>query len=508
MNLADAISKWAYRQPLKDALIFGDIRLSYMQLEERVNALSHALIHAGVKRGENVAILAFNEFQFIELFLACSRTGIMLVPLNFRLVGRELEYQIDHSDSKILFLGEEFLETIKKIRPNLSKVKEYVVIGSNPDDSKMKSYETFADLEFKTKLVLDYEVGMEDEFLMIHTSGTTGRPKGAVLTQKNILFTSMNQIIDFGCTTQDITLTSAPLFHAAGCIILTYPLLMIGGTVVLMKHFDAKTAIRLMEKERISVMFAVPAMWSFIRNEPSLKNANLKSLRCALSGGASQPAEEMKIFNETFGVALSEGFGLSECSSCSTYLRPEHSLKKAGSIGREIIFNTVRVVDEKGEIVKPGEVGEIVQNDYTVMKGYYKMPKETKETIIDGWLHTGDLATVDEDGFIYIKGRSKDMIISGGENIYPVELEQVIISHPKISDAAVIGIPDAKWGETVRAIIVPVKGETITEEDVINFCKQNMASYKKPKSVIIIDALPRNPGGKVLKTELRKIYGN
>lgn len=291
MILADAISKWAYRHPSKEALIFNDLRLTYKVLDERVNVLCHALLGAGIRKGDNVAILAFNEFQFIELFLACSRIGIMLVPLNFRLVGRELEYQIDHSDSKILFLGEEFLETIQKIRPNIPKVKDYIVIGKNPDP-KMRSYDDFANSGLKTKPILEYHVGIEDEFLMIHTSGTTGRPKGAVLTQQNILFTSINQIIDFGCTTQDITLTSAPLFHAAGCIILTYPLLMIGGTVVLMKHFDAKTAIKLMEEERISVMFAVPAMWSFIRSEPSLKAANLKSLRCALSGGASQPAEE------------------------------------------------------------------------------------------------------------------------------------------------------------------------------------------------------------------------
>jgi len=507
MNLGYLLQQWADRLPDKEALIFEDTRLTYEQVNERVNEVCQSLLELGFKKGDRVAVLTYNNHQFMEIFFACARIGALIVPLNFRLVGRELEYQLNDSEPIILFLGEEFQEIIQGIRSSLKSIKKFIVIGKSKSDFNMQDYEKWISGQSMQAPMLSHDVDLEDEFLIIYTSGTTGTPKGAILTQMNVLFTSLNQIIDFQCTTKDITLTLAPLFHAAGCLIITLSMIHVGGTVVIQKNFDPQKAVELIEKEKVSVMFAVPAMWTAIMQLPRLADADLTSLRFCVSGGSSQPVEEMKKFNNTFGVPFTEGYGLSECSSCSCLLMWEYALDKAGSIGKPFIHNEVNVINQKGEAVVPGEVGEIVQKGLTVMKGYYKKPEQTRKTIKDGWLYTGDLATVDEDGFITIKGRSKEMIISGAENIYPVEIEQVLVAHLKILEAAVIGIPDKKWGETVRAVVALKEGEQMSEEEVINYCKQNLASYKKPTSVIFVDSLPRNASGKVLKLTLKEQYG-
>ena len=504
MDLSYILKQWAERQKQKEAIIFEDKRFTYSELNGRVNALCHMLLDQKLKKGDRVAALTYNNHQFMEIFLACARLGLMMVPLNFRLVGRELIFQLNNSSPEILFMGEEFQETIHEIQGDLESVRKKVVLGNAAPNSNIDEYEKIISSQPRSMPSPAYEVELDDEFLVIYTSGTTGRPKGAVLTQMNVLFTSMNQIIDFQCTKKDITLTLAPLFHAGGCLILTFPMLHVGGTAVILKHFDAESALEIIRREKVSIMFAVPAMWTSIMQEPALKEADLTSLRFAVSGGSSQSVDEMKQFNNTFGVPLSEGYGLSEASSCSTVLMWEFAMEKAGSIGMPFLHNEVKVINEEGNKVKPGEVGEIVQKGLTVMKGYYKLDKETKETITDGWLHTGDLATVDNDGFITIKGRKKEMIISGAENIYPVEIEQVLVTHQKIIEAAVIGIPDEKWGEAVQAFVVLKDGENSNEEEIIDYCRKNLAGYKKPRSVIFMDSLPRNQAGKVQKGELRK----
>jgi acyl-CoA synthetase (AMP-forming)/AMP-acid ligase II len=278
----------------------------------------------------------------------------------------------------------------------------------------------------------------------------------------------------------------------------------VGGTIVIMKSFDPAKALELIQREKVTVIFGVPAMWTSIIEMPAVKNADLSSLRFCFTGGSSQPVEVMKRLRQTFRVPITEGYGLSEAISCSTLLPLDRTIEKAGSIGRPFLHNLIRVVNPAGDDVKPGEVGEIIQKSPTVMKGYFNNPQATAETIQNGWLHTGDLATVDEEGYIYIKDRKKDMIISGAENIYPVEVEQVLQSNPKILEAAVIGVPDEKWGEAVCAVVVLKDGQQMAQEEVIEYCRQNLASYKKPRSVLFVDKLPRNPAGKVLKTTLRE----
>ncbi len=506
MNWGNILDQWADRTPEKEAIIFQDTSLTYKEMNERVNALSRELLNFGIGKGDRVALLSFNCHQFMEVFFACGRLGAIFVPLNFRLVGRELQYQLNDSEPKILFLGKEFQNVISQIREQLHSISNYVVIDEKEDNFEAKSYEDMINSTNNTALRFDYKVDFDDDFIIVYTSGTTGHPKGALLSQKNVLFTSLNQIIDFQCTTRDVTLTMSPMFHVGGLFILTLPMLHIGGTVVIMKAFDPVQALRLIEEHRVSVVFGVPAMWGGILRAENIGTTDISSLRITVSGGASQPLSVLKKIHDTFDVPLTEGYGLSEASSCSCLLRWEDVQSKAGSIGKPFVHNSMKVVNENGDEVMPGEVGEIIQAGPTVMRGYFNNPQATAETIVNGWLYTGDLATVDEDGFVYIKDRKKDMIISGGENIYPVEIEQVLYMHEKIAEAAVIGVPDDKWGESVLATIVLYPGQEMTSEEVINYCKNNLASYKKPRIVEFVDTLPSNPSGKVLKTELRKQY--
>jgi len=503
MNLGYILQQWAERQKEKVAQVFEDHRFTYGQMDARVNALCNAFLEFGLKKGDRVALLTYNNHQFMELFFACGRMGTILVPLNFRMVGRELEYQLNNSESAVLYLGEEFQKVIESIRPQLKSVKRFIVIGNPTPDVKMEKYEDLISAYPKTSPVLSHEVALEDDFLIIYTSGTTGRPKGAVLTQMNVLFTSFNQIIDFQCVTKEVNLTMCPMFHVGGSLIFTFPIMHVGGTIVIMKSFDPAKALELIQREKVTVIFGVPAMWTSIIELPAVKKADLSSLRYCFTGGSSQPVEVMKRLRQTFRVPITEGYGLSEAISCSSLLPLDRTIEKAGSIGRPFLHNLMRVVNKAGEDIRPGEVGEIIQKSPTVMKGYFNNPEATRETIQNGWLRTGDLATVDEDAFIYIKDRKKDMIISGAENIYPVEVEQVLQANPKILEAAVIGVPDEKWGESVHAVVVLKEGKQMAPEEVIEYCKQNLASYKKPRSVIFVDKLPRNPAGKVLKTTLR-----
>lgn len=507
MNWGNILDIWAERTPNKKALIYQDAVISYEDMNRRVNSICSYLIENGVSKGDRVALLSYNCHQFMEIFFACGRIGAILVPLNFRLVGPELQYQLNDSKAKVIFLGHEFGPTVAQIISEIPSIIKYVLIDDDVPGFDADHYEKITQKYRVAKTCqTDYVVDMEDDFIIVYTSGTTGRPKGALLTQKNVLFTSLNQIIDFACTTNDTTLTMAPMFHVGGSFILTLPMLHVGGTVVIMKAFDPNEALRLIEKHRVTVIFGVPAMWSAILNAEGISEVDLSSLRFTVSGGASQPLPVLKKIYQTFGVPLTEGYGLSEASSCSTCLRWDDVEEKAGSIGKPFIHNCVKVVDHDGKEVEPGEIGEIVQSGATVMRGYFNNPTATNETIIDGWLHTGDLATIDENGFIYIKDRKKDMIISGGENIYPVEIEQVLHLHDKVADAAVIGVPDEKWGESVLAIVVVKPGQEMTFDEVIAHCKRNLASYKKPKAVEFVDELPRNPSGKVLKTKLRGQY--
>lgn len=487
----------------KEAVIFGTTRLTYNDLNRRVNQLAAGLREKGILKGDRAAILSQNCHQYIEAFYAVAKLGAILVPINWRLVGGEIKYALDDSGSKVLIYGEDFADTVKKIKDDLKTVTHYIVIGQHKDNPD-------ADYE---NLIAQYpgdepgvEVDMEDPFIIMYTSGTTGLPKGAVLTQGNIIWTSVNQSMDVTIGADDRALVVAPMFHVGGLLIFTVPIIHVGGSMVIQRQFNVANFLQCVEEEKNSIVFMAPTMFHMLVQNPDIiSKYNVSSLKKMFSGGASIPLPTMRRMIELFPECqFTEGYGITEGSSSTCVLRPEYVLTKSGSIGKPLIHNEWRIVDENHVDVGPGQVGEIILRGVTVMKEYWNNPEATRKAFHEGWFHTGDLATKDEDGFVNIVDRKKDMIISGAENIYPKEIEDVLYNHPKILEVAVIGVPDEKWGELVKAIVVTKPGLQMTEEEVIDYCKERLASYKKPRIVAFVDELPKNPSGKVLKTELRK----
>ncbi|MCC6000595.1 MAG: long-chain fatty acid--CoA ligase [Pararhodobacter sp.] len=495
MTLVAILSKQADRHPGKVAIRFGDIIVTYADLRRRARATAALLTAQGAGRGTKIAHLSFNDIAFFDLLFACSQIGAVLVPVNFRLTTDEIAFQLQNSDTSVMVHSADFAQIVAQLKPMAPAVRHWLQSGADDMAALATPHQRIAPMPSRHE--------PDAPLVMIHTSGTTGRPKGALLSERNLLTTALNQIADFPLSRDDITLTCAPIFHAGGSLICTLPLLLVGGSVILQKHFDPVAASAHLQQDGVTCMFAAPAMWQAIIAECSGKAAVFPALRLCLSGGAAETERSMRQFREMFGVTLMQGYGLSECSSTSTVLRAEDAETHLGSVGKPMMMNRVRVVRADGTDVEPGEVGEIVQGDDTVMLGYYGNPAATAETIRDGWLHTGDLATIDAEGFIYVKGRKKEMIISGGENIYPAEIEQVLNAHPGIAESAVVGQPDPRWGETPVAFVVRAPGSTLSEAEVIAYCKGHIASYKKPSRVVFLDTLPRNASGKIRKFELQ-----
>lgn len=504
LNIGGFVRRAAQRHGDKPALIFEGQKISFRQLNARVNRLARALLSLGARQGDKIGILFYNSPEFVETFLAATKIGAVAVPLNFRFVGRELSYILNHSDSRFVFLGADFLETIWGIHENLGQVEEYIVSGDSSSPS-MSRYEALLGKE------ADEEPGVriqeEDDAAILYTSGTTGKPKGAVITHRNIIWNEINYIIDKDLRVSDVALLVSPMFHAGGLNnMLTH--IFLGSTLVLHRQFNPQAVMEDIEKEKITVLQTMaPTMYNMILQLPDLHRYNVSSVRSVMSGGAILPVETKRKIRELFpGAGIQDSYGLTEVTSTGTALKPEFALQKIACVGKPFFTLDVRLVEEKGEEVAPGQVGEILLRGPNVMKEYYKDPSATEKTLRGGWLHTGDLARKDEEGFLYIVDRKKDMIISGAENIYPREIEEVLYTHSKILEAAVIGVPDAVWGESVKAVVVLKPGEKMTAEEIIDLCKANLASYKKPRSVDFVAELPKTTSGKIAKTILRDRY--
>lgn len=511
MVIGDLLLGNATKTPDKTAIICWEsgLQFSFKEFNGRVNSITNALFSLGVGKGERVAVLQQNCHYYPELYFAAAKGGMVIVPLNFRSVGRELVYFIENSGANTLILGEEYLELISPIKKDLPGVKNFIIIGRPTQD--MESYEDLVDSHSTDEPSMD--VDEQDLIAIIYTSGTTGVPKGTMISHKNWISNARNAIATLNFREDDITLHITPFFHAAP----VWPMLShmyVGGCNVLIKRFDAKTALEVIERVKITTINTLPIMILRLLNYPQLKKYDISSLRLISYGGAPMPFELLKEAMKTFGHIFAQVYGLTESGPLITCLLQEdhilegplEKINRITSCGKGVVNVEVRVVNEKGETVQPGEVGEITARGDTMMKGYWKMKEATEETMRDGWLHTGDMARVDEDSYIYIVDRKKDMIISGGENIYSREIENVIYSHPSVQEVAVIGIPDGEWGEVVLALIVPKEGEVILEEEIIDFCKKHLAGYKKPKKVEFLKYLPRTESGKIWKKELKEKY--
>jgi acyl-CoA synthetase (AMP-forming)/AMP-acid ligase II len=507
LTIGEMLSRVARINPEVEAVIFEDRRYSYLDFDRRTDSLAAGLRESGISKTDKVAELFFNCSELLEAYFAVGKLGAVSVPLNFRLTGPDILYQVTDSESKMLIFGEEFTYVIDEIREQIPDVA-FVCVGNNIPEYAKPFEEVVASGE---GIPLDVAVYDDDPAFIMYTSGTTGKPKGAVLTHKNQMMNVLN------CTIELLTVLEglkqervqyvAPLFHEAA---LAFALVCMSqaSTLCIMKFFEPEKVVQQIQDEKITATLLVPVMTNVLVNMVDLSKYDTSSLRIYVSGAAILPSETRRQIDDAIpGLKLFDVFGQTEMSPVTTMLKPDDATRKTASVGLPVVNVEVRVVDDDDNDVPRGEVGEIVYRGPTTMKEYYRNPEATAETLKNGWFHSGDLVRQDEEGFVYVVGRKKDMIISGGENIYSAEIEDVLFEHPKVLEAAVIGIFDEVWGESVMAVVVPMQGEELTEEEIIDWCGARLASYKKPKRVDFTDELPKNAAMKVLKFELREKYG-
>jgi O-succinylbenzoate-CoA ligase len=477
-------------------------RFSYAELNARANRSADLLRRLGVRPGDRVALLLMNSAEYIESFFAIAKLGAINVPLNWRLVPSELAFILSDSGASVLIYGGEFAKQVEELHAlggAGTDVREWIHVGA--PDTRARFAKAYAELQDEASPD-ERPVGARgsDELYIMYTSGTTGRPKGAVHTHDTAIWAAItiNTTADFRY--RDRYLVALPLFHVGAltpCTVTVHK----GATNVVMRAFDPVRAWEAIDRERVSVMLAVPAMLNFMHQVPNRDRYDHSHLRWCMSGAAPVPVTLIEAYAR-LGIEIHQVYGLTESCGPACLIGPDEALAKAGSTGKAFFHTEVAVVNERGQPIAAGEMGEVLVRGPHIMKGYWNLPDATAEAIRDGWLHTGDLASVDKEGFVYIQDRIKDMIISGGENVYPAEIENVILSHPGVKDVAVIGQPSAKWGESSVAVVV--RGDpALTESVVIEHCQGKLARYKQPVRVEFVDEIPRNPTGKILKRILR-----
>lgn len=492
--------KHSDRKANKMAIVYKDKRFTYRQLNDRVNRLAHSLVDLGIRKGDRVNALLFNRNELMEALFACAKIGAIFVPINFRLSVDEVEYIVRDSGG-IIFIYDNRLKVIADgLTKRTPQIRSFIQVGDEQTGMHLAYEQLLAEAKNEE---LEYVVGLDDAHMMMYTSGTTGKPKGAVLTHGNTQWNAINCLDALPITEDMITLTVAPLFHIGGMNIFTTPALYKGGTVILEDKFDPQLTLELVEREKITALFLVPAMWQAITQLPNIENYDVSSLSFNISGGAPCPLTIIEFFRNR-GIPFYEGFGLTETAPVVAVLDGENSVRKNGSVGKPPIHTEIKVVDLNGHEVPTGQVGELVVKGPNIFVEYWNKPHATKEAIRNGWFFTGDLAKQDEEGFLYIVDRMKDMIITGGENVYPIEVEQVLFRHPNIREVAVVGYPDEKWGESVKAVIaLKNPNELLDLREIRAFCEEKLAPFKIPKKIDLVNELPRNATGKVLKIVLR-----
>ena len=496
------ISRRARRTPDRVAIVHEGRASTYLGLHERVSRLAGALRGLGVGRGDRIAYLGPNHQAYLETLFAAGTLGAVFVPLNMRLAGPELAHHLTDSGSSVLVYAPAQAAVLASIRTDL--VLQHVVALAEPGEGEHDYEELLASAAPDPA---DEPVSLGDPCLIMYTSGTTGRAKGATLTHGNITWNAINVLVDADFGQDEMALVVAPLFHTAALNMLCLPAILKGGTVLVESAFDPARALDLIARHRVTSMFGVPAIYDAMAGAAGWADADISSLRTLLCGGAPVPEATIRAYLAR-GVTFIQGYGMTETSPGALLLDAAHVESKAGSAGIPHFFTDVRVVGPDLADTVPGERGEIVVAGPNVMQGYWGLPEATAAALADGvWLRSGDVATTDEDGYVFVVDRIKDVIISGGENIYPAEVENAIRDHPAVVECGVIGVPDDKWGEVGRAIVVLRPGTEVAEEEILGFLDGRLARYKIPKSVRFTGSLPRTATGKILKKSLRETHG-
>lgn len=501
-NIRELIESQAKKYGNKTYLIFEEDgrEITYRLLHELTAKTANLYKNLGVKKGDKVSLLLPNIPEFVFCYFGAMEIGAVAGPVNILLKGEEIAYIVNHSESKVLVTTPEYLPEVNKVKKDLPLLKHIIVVDDTPQEGALSYYH-----ELKSQPVRLAEVDLkpDDESMIIYTSGTTGKPKGVLLTHHNLLKDAQYITEWFSFKDVERLMCILPLFHVNGEVVTTITPLFFGGSVVLMKKFSVTRFWPAIAKYKVNVFSTVPTILTLLLTEPQLtKKLDISSLKFAICGAANLPVEVHKKFEETFPCVVFEGYGLSETTCYSSFNPPDTTKRKMGSIG-VAVGNEMKIFNELDQEVKPGEVGEIVARGENVMKRYFKNPEATKEAFKSGWFHTGDLGKMDEDRFFYILDRKKDMINRAGEKVFPREVDEVLYTHPKVKDAATVGVPDKIYGEEVKAFVVLKEKEQASEKEIIDHCRKHLAEFKCPKTIEFVQEIPKGPTGKLLRRKLR-----
>jgi acyl-CoA synthetase (AMP-forming)/AMP-acid ligase II len=509
MRLHDFLDFYAREHPTAEFAIQDGRRLDYAEARDAANRLANAFVQAGVAVGDRVAILSKNSIPYVLTYFGASKAGVAPVPLNYRLAPPELVYIVNDAQAKVLIAAAEYRSPIDSVRDELKTVTRFLSVGGNARG--WEDFDTWADGEPTTPPART--VGDGDDVYQMYTSGTTGRPKGAVLTHGAVTTNFVQSALYFAAEAGERWLIVAPLYHAAAAVT-AFVAIFAGGSLFIMTDFDPAEVVRALSEERIARATLVPAMiQACLVGVPDVAQRRYDSLRTVTYGASPISEQTLRRAIEVFQCEFLQGYGMTETTAALTYLSPADHAKALRdkpelllSAGRAVAGTEIRIVDDQDRPVPGGTIGQIIARGPQLMRGYWNQEESTAEALRGGWMHTGDAGTMDAEGFIFIQDRVKDMIVSGGENVYPREIEEVLFQHPLVADAAVIGVPDERFGEAVKAVIVLRQGATASEQDIVDFCRDKLGGYKRPRSVDFLTVLPRNPSGKVLKRELREKY--
>jgi acyl-CoA synthetase (AMP-forming)/AMP-acid ligase II len=508
--MADLMLKNALLYPDRTAFVHENQRVTYKQYNDHVNQLVHALKDKGLKKGNVLGVLSWNSIEYAEVFGASEKGGFITAPINTRLSVDEISYLINDSESRVLFIGREFKELVEKLRPAIPDVKHF--IGLDYTDNDIENYSSlisnFSSDEPET------DIHPDDPLFICYTSGTAGLPKGALYTHGRFRESVMNFAINVPLADDCVYTGQMPLFHIGGIRGRAY-LMTNAARHIILRKFDAKKFGQLIVDEKVTEFGAVPTQIAMFMDLPDFEDYDFSSLTGIRYAASPMPFELLKKILKKFGPICCQGFGQTESGPSITFLKePDHDIMSASdekrqrlkSCGRPAFGVQVRIVDENHIDLPSGQVGEIIAKSNHIMKEYWNKPEETRKKIVDGWLHTGDMGYYDKGGYIFLVDRKEDMIVSGGENVYPREVEEILYKHPSVRECSVFGIPDPKWVEAVHAVVALRKGMMATPEELIVFCKNNMTGYKAPKSTDIIDELPKNATGKIMKRKIKEKY--
>ena len=504
ITLGNWMAQRADRTPHRRALTFEGRTWNYGEFQDRIDRCAAVLRDGGTRSGDRVGYLGLNHPDFLVTMFAAARLGAIFVPLNFRLTGPELEFIVNDAGCHTLVADSAHQAVLDSVRDQLRTRRflgvEGAAEGWDDYDALVGASEPIDGIQ---------PVNPEEPAVIMYTSGTTGLPKGAMLTHANFWWNNTAAMHAQDVLESDVSLVFAPLFHIGGLNVTTLAAMQRGAEIVLHRSFDPTAALEDVPRYGVTTIFGVPAMFLFISQHPAFNDADLTSIRMLVCGGAPVPEPLMKLYAGR-GIPINQGYGLTETTPTVTFLTSEFGMEKIGSAGKPPMFVDVRIVDADGGVItEPGEKGEVCVKGPNVMRGYWNRPEATAAAIdTQGWFHTGDVGYLDADGFLYIADRVKDMVISGGENVYPAEVESVLFEHPAITEVAVIGLPDERWGEAVTAVATVVAGEELTLDQLRDFAGERLARYKLPTRLHVIEEIPHNASGKVLKRELRDTFGS